>query len=123
MEGREELFKKCSGKQDKGGGEEGMPCWHFTCASSPDSSDPGFSKCGPWTRAGPQAAYRCSQFREVAYVRCKKEKRKKLLSTLFSVAEIFPSLKVAEYSLTFFLAGFPFSSRCTKQVVLGNISY
>lgn len=53
----------------------------------------------------------------------KKEKRKKLLSTLFSVAEIFPSLKAAEYSLTFFLAGFPFSSRCTKQVVLGNISY
>lgn len=31
------------------------------------------------------------------------KKRKELLSTLFHAAEIFPSLKVAEYSLTFWL--------------------
>lgn len=31
------------------------------------------------------------------------KKKKKLLSTLFRAAEIFPSLKVAEYSLTFWL--------------------
>lgn len=102
IEGREELFKKWSRKQDKEGGEEGMICWHFTCVSSPDSSDPGFSKCGPWTSVGLQAACCWSQFREAAYVRCKK-KKKKLLSTLFRAAEIFPSLKVAEYSLTFWL--------------------
>ena len=77
MEGRE-LFKKWSGKQDKGGAEEGMSCWHFTCWSSPDSSDPGFSKCDPWNSAGPQAAYCWSQFREAAYVRCKKRKKKKI---------------------------------------------
>lgn len=78
-----------------------MICWHFTCVSSPDFSDPGFSKCGPWTSVGPQAACCWSQFREAAYVRCKK--KKKLLSMLFCAAEIFPSLKVAEYSLTFWL--------------------